>query len=219
MIMKMALVTFCISICCGFIRAETLTPERKVELNSIVSKRDPNIRIDLPGRARYVGSDRWHLFGVADCEVHVFIQADEKKNVQSFYWIQFEGYLSEKPDQRYDYKNDRKMVIDGLDFHLKARFGPTSEKPKSGSDLEHVLKLIAGGGYKLPPDMMNVRLVYLPDSSHRKELMVIYAEDMACTGYSTTNLMASGKIRSEWAVIEADLIERAKRQIRFHLQK
>ena len=219
MIMKMALVTFCISICCGFIRAETLTPERKVELNSIVSKRDPNIRIDLPGRARYVGSDRWHLFGVADCEVHVFIQADEKKTVQSFYWIQFEGYLPEKPNQRYDYTKDREIVIDGLEFRLKARFGPTSEKPKAGSDLARVLKLIAGGGYKLPADMMNVRLVYLPDSSRRKELLVIYAEDMASTGYSSTDLMAGEKVRPEWVGIEGALIERAKKQIRFHLQK
>src|SRR5689334_3363802 len=168
-IMKMALVTFCLSIFCGFIRAETLPPERKVQSNSLISTRDPKIRIDVPASARYVGADRWNLYGVADCEVHVFIQADEKKIVKSLYWVQFEGYLPEKPDQRYDYTKDRNMVIDGLEFHLRGRFGPTSEKPQPGSDLEHVLKLIAGGGYKLPPDMMNVRLVYLPDSSRRKE--------------------------------------------------
>ena len=67
--------------------------------------------------------------------------------------------------------------------------------------------------------MMNVRLVYLLDPSHRKELMVIYAEDMATTGYSSANLMAGGKIRPEWAGLEEALIERAKKQIRFHLQK
>ena len=219
MIMKMVLVATCTFVFCGFIRAETLPPERKVESNTVVSTRDPNIRITIPASARYVGVDRWVLYGVADCEVHVFVKADEKKMVQSFYWIQFEGYLPEKPNQRYDYTKDRKMVIDGLEFHLKARFGPTSEKPKPGSDLKHVLNLISAGGYKLPPDMMNVRLVYLPDSSHRKEMMVIYAEDMAGTGYSSTNLMAGEKIGPEWAGIEDALIERAKRQIGFHLQK
>jgi hypothetical protein len=218
LIMKMALVTFCLSVFCGLIRAETQPPERKVESNSVVSTRNPNIRIDIPENARYVGADRWNLYGVADCEVHVFVKADEKKIVQSFYWIQFEGYLPEKPNQRYDYTKDRKMVIDGLEFHLKARFGPTSEKPKPGSDFQHVLNLISAGGYNLPSDMMNVRLVYLPDSSHRKELMVIYAEDMASTGYSSTNLMKGGKIRPEWTEIEDALIERAKKQIRFHLR-
>jgi hypothetical protein len=216
--MKMTLITFCVLVFCGFIRAETLPPERNVQSNSVFSARDPSIRIDVPANARYVGADRWNLFGVADCEVHVFVQADEKKNVQSLYWIQFEGYLPEK-NQRYEYKNDRKMDIDGLEFHLKARFGPTSEKPKPGSDLEHVAKLIADGGYKLPPEMMNVRLVYLLEPSHRKELMVIYAEDMATTGYSTANLMADGKIRPEWARLEKALIERANKQIRFYVQK
>ena len=218
MIMKMVLVTYAF-VFCGFIRAETLPPERKVESNTVVSMRDPNIRISIPASARYVGADRWVLYGVADCEVHVFVKADEKKIIQSFYWVQFEGYLPEKPNQRYDYAEDPKRVIDGLQFHLKARFGPTSEKPGPGSDLEHVLNLVSAGGYKLPPDMMNVRLVYLPDSSHRKELMVIYAENMANTGYSSTNLMAGEKIRPEWAGIEDALIERAKKQIRFHLQK
>jgi hypothetical protein len=218
-IMKLILVTFSLAVFCGFIGAETLVPERKVHSNRVVSTRDPKIRIDLPASARYVGADRWNLFGVADCEVHVFVQADEKKNVQSVYWIQFEAYLPEKPNQRYDYNDDRKMVIDGLEFYLRARFGPTSEKPKPGSDLEHVLKLIAARGYKLPPDMMNVRLVYLPDSSHRREVMVIYAEDMAGTGYSSTNLIAGEKIRPEWTAIEADLIARAKKQLRFQLQK
>jgi hypothetical protein len=219
MMMNIALETFCILAFCGFVRAETLSPERKVESNSVVSAQDPNVRINVPPSARYVGSDRWDLFGVADCEVHVFVQADEKKNVQSLYWIQFEGYLPEKPKQRYDYSKDRVLVIDGLEFRLKARFGPTSETPKPGSDWKHVTKLIADGGYRLPSDMMNVRLVHLPDPSHRKELMVVYSEDMASTGYSSANLMAGESLRPEWTGIEAALIERAKKQIRFHPRK
>ncbi len=217
--MKIVLPVTCAFVFCGLIQAKTLLPERKVESNTVVSTRDPNIRISIPASARYVGADRWVLYGVADCEVHVFVNADEKKIIQSFYWVQFEGYLPEKPNQRYDYAKDSKRVIDGLEFHLKARFGPTSEKPEPGSDLEHVLKLVSAGGYKLPPDTMNVRLVYLPDASHRKELMVIYGEDMASTGFSSTNLMVSEKIRPEWAGIADALIERAKKQIRFHLQK
>jgi hypothetical protein len=218
MITKIGLVTFFLPVFCGFVRGEPLAPERKVESNSVISARDPKIRIDLPASAHYLGADRWHLFGVADCEVHIFIQADEKKTVQSLFWIQFEGYLPEKPDQRYDYRKDLELLVDGMEFRFKARFGPTSEKPKAGSDLAHVLTLIAAGGYKLPPDMMNVRLVYLPDSSQRKELMVIYAEDLAGAGYSSTDLMAGEKVRPEWAGIEGALIERAKKQIRFHLQ-
>jgi hypothetical protein len=33
------------------------------------------------------------LYGIADCELHAFVQADEQKNVQEFYWVQFEAYI------------------------------------------------------------------------------------------------------------------------------
>ena len=36
----------------------------------------PRLRIQLPKPARYVGGERWLLFGIADCEIHVFVQAD-----------------------------------------------------------------------------------------------------------------------------------------------
>ncbi len=218
MMLKLLLVISCTFVFCGRAIAETLLPERKVESNIVVSTRDPNGRIELPPRVRYVGGDRWVLYGVADCEVHVFVEAAEKM-VKSFYWIQFEGYIPEKPNHRYDYQKDPKMVINGLEFYIKTRFGPTSEKPKAGSDLEHVLNMITAGGYKLPPDMMNIRLVYLPDTSHRKELMVVYAEDMASTGYSGKKLMTGEKVRPEWEMIEKSLVERARNQIRFDLRK
>ena len=39
---------------------------------------------------QYVGADRWVLYGIADCELHAFVEADQRKNVQSLYWVQFE---------------------------------------------------------------------------------------------------------------------------------
>ncbi len=184
-------------------------------MHQIISKRDPNIRIDVPRSARYLGADRWHLFGVADCEIHIFVEADRQKNVKRYYWIQFESYLPEYPDYFYEYKKGHNEQIAGLDFNLRARFGLSAETPKAGSDLEHALQLITARGYKLPADLMNVRFVHLTDASKRKELMVIYAEDMAPTGFSTAALIAGGKIRPEWSAIEAQLLARAKKKLGF----
>ncbi|MBP7371138.1 MAG: hypothetical protein KA902_06820, partial [Arenimonas sp.] len=93
--------------------------------------------------------------------------------------------------------------------------GSTAEIPKPGSDLEHAYKLITDAGYILPADLMNVRFVYIPDSAKRKELMVIYAEDMAPTGVTSAELIATGKIDPRWAAIESKLIERAKTKVSF----
>jgi hypothetical protein len=49
-----------------------------------------------------------------------------------------------------------------MDFYVKARFGPTDDVLKVGSDAEHVRQLIRAGGYTTPPGMLNVRLVHLP---------------------------------------------------------
>src|SRR5215467_8101544 len=86
---------------CGFLDLSADRPERKVESNTILSERDPQVCIQLPKPAQYVGADRWELYGVADCEVHAFVESDAQKNVQRLYWIQFEGYLPTKPTAKY----------------------------------------------------------------------------------------------------------------------
>jgi hypothetical protein len=217
--MRKIFFALCVLLMSGLLSANTPRPERKVKSNSIVSDRDPRIRIKVPKTAHYVGADRWDLYEIADCEVHLFVEADKQKNVKSYYWIQFESYLPTKPEYSYNYKNGQSMTIAGLEFNVRARFGTSSEQPKAGSDLEHVLRLLATKGYKLPADIMNVRLVHLLDESKRKELMIIYGEDMAPTGFTTAKLIADGKIRPEWTAIENDLISRAKQKIIFNPQK
>ena len=88
---------------CGCLAAQTRNPERKVEGNAIVSESDPKVRIELPKSVQYVGAGRWVLYGIADCELHAFVEADERKNVQRLYWVQFEGYIPTKPKLKHQY--------------------------------------------------------------------------------------------------------------------
>jgi hypothetical protein len=204
---------------CGLLSANPLSPERKIESNRVVSERDPKIKIEVPNAARYIGADRWNLYEIADCEIHVFVEADEEKNIKKYYWIQFESYLPSKPEYSYNYKGGNDMLIAGLDFNVRARFGSSSDPIKPGSDLERVVKLISASGYNLPADIMNVRLVHLLDKTKRKELMIIYGEDLAPTGLRTADLIGDGKIHPKWAAIEAELIERAKQNIKLFPRK
>ena len=199
----------------GTSQASPQVPSRTVLPHGVVSQKDPGIRIELPDTAQFIGSVRWPLYDVADAEIYMFVEADENKKVQRYYWIQFEAYLPSKPDYFYEYKKGTDESIAGLDFNLRARFGPSNETPKAGSDLEQALKLIADAGYTLPADLMNVRFVHLTDASRRKELMVIYAEDMASTGVTSAELIATGTIDPRWPAIETGLFERAKARISF----
>jgi hypothetical protein len=104
-------------------------------------------------------------------------------------------------------------TLGGLVFDVRARFGPGAETSKPGSDSEQVQALLRAKGYTMPDGMMNVRLVHLLDRQKRKELMIIYAEDLQPTGFSRDDLMPGRKHAGEWPALEAGLIRRAKAAI------
>lgn len=189
-------------------------PQRAVHENVIISDQKPNIRIEIPKEARYLGADRWILYGVADCELHVWIEADSNNVVNRLYWVQFEAYLASKAGLRYNYPFTRTTNIGGLDFDVRARFGANDEQPKPESDSGHVWAMLQASGYKWSRDAMNVRLVYLPDEQKRTELMIIYAEDLKPTGLTAADLLPGGKARDQWPALEQGLIERAAHKLK-----
>ena len=98
--------------------AEMSATERRVIVNEIVSERDPRLRIRLPKTVRYVGADRWILYGIADCELHGFVETDKQGFVQRIYWVQFEGYVPSRPELRHGYDSPEHAQIGGLDFYV-----------------------------------------------------------------------------------------------------
>jgi hypothetical protein len=190
-------------------------PERIVSANSLRSERDPAVTLELPRSVQYVGAHRWVLYGVADCEVHVFVEADSAKRISHLYWIQFEGYLpqvsasynSYNSPVRVDLGGGREFIVDGGLFR-------TTTASRPGSDRERVLELLQAKGYVVPPEMMTRRMVHLPTPDRRKELMIIYAEDLAPTGFAAADLAAGGKSAGEMPRLERELLQRAVDRIR-----
>ena len=196
-----------------FLLAQTSAPERKVEGNVITSAHDPQVRIELPESVQYVGADRWILYDIADCELHAFVDFDARKNVQRLYWVQFEGYIPSKPDLHHTYDSPRHTDIGGLDFYVDTWVRAKDETTQSGSDRQHIEALIRAKGYKMPAGMAYLRLVHLLDEARRKELMIIYGEDLASTGFTAADLRQGGKAYDRWPEIEKGLIERAQQKI------
>lgn len=197
---------------CDIACAQSATPERQVKGQTVLSERHPAVHIELPAQAQYVGAQRWTLYDVADCELHVFVEADEAKRVQRLYWIQFEGYVPSRPDLRYDYSDNAIAELAGREVFVSASFGDANRKPRSGSDLEQVQQLVRTNGYTLPDHWINVRLVNLFEDN-RKELMIIYAEDMKPTGFTPEDLSFGGRAEKQWSEIHRQLLENAKARI------
>ena len=202
-----------VSLLCGSIlTGQTAPPERRVSGNVVTSLRDPAVRIELPKTVQYVGADRWVLYGIADCELHAFVEADGPGKVQRLYWVQFEGYLPSRPDLHHTYDSPKHASIGGLDFYVDSWVRAKDATAESGSDREHIDALVQAKGFRIP-EMMYVRLVHLLDNEKRKELMIIYGEDLAPAGFSAAELSEGGKAHGQWPGIADALLERAERRI------
>src|SRR6185295_636752 len=117
--------------------AMAAAPERVADGNAIVSHRDPALRIALSQPVQYAGADRFVLLGMADCELHAFVEADARKSVRRLYWIQFEQYLPSRPELAHAYNSPRHATLGGMDFYVDT-WVSKGLPAEPGSDVEHL---------------------------------------------------------------------------------
>jgi hypothetical protein len=195
-----------------FATAQTLVPQRTVSGNVVSSPKDPIGKIEVLPSASYVGAVRLVLFGAADCEIHLFVDADASKRVRRLYWVQFEAYLPEHPNLRYSPTPSYSQIsMAGLTFYQRARFGQSSDVPRAGSDADRAYALLKEKGYTLPAETVNVTYKHFLDSAMRKELLLMVIEDMSTTGTTFAQLVKDGAVQPSWAPIAAQLLARASK--------
>jgi hypothetical protein len=190
-------------------------PPQAVVRNHIVTHKASGLTIRVPKSATYVGSDRFDLYGVADAEIQLFAEADRNKKLTKLYWIQFESYWPSLPDKSYNYAGDRRETHWGNTVWVNSGPGSTSETPRAGGDRAHMQAMLEKAGYKAPPAMAMVRMVQILDdpkgTGHgRRELMFIYAEDLAKAGKTLAEVTdAKGETTKAWEPLDKPLVRRA----------
>jgi hypothetical protein len=194
--------------------AHQVAPPAALVRDHRVTNPREHVIVRVPATATYVGSDRFDLYGIADAEVHLFVEADTRKRVKKLYWIQFEHYWPDKPDMTHDYTGDRREQHWGTTVWVRAEPSDPSRPAKPGSDTEHVRSILKRAGYTPPVALMNVRMVQLLDDPKgtgrgRDELMFIYSEDLAQSGKTLAELTSEGRPNANWVPIEKGLVERA----------
>jgi hypothetical protein len=177
----------------------------------------PRLRVTVPAAARYLGADRFILKGVSDCEMHIFVEADAAHRVRRFYWVHFESSLPSKPEEHMHYADtDRRSTRWGSTIWISTEPAQTSRTPRPGTDTEHFRAIIRKAGYTMPPAMMTARLVRLLDDPKgtgygRRELMLLYGEDMAAQGLAYDEVTTNGTANARWHKLEGPLLNRAEK--------
>jgi hypothetical protein len=101
-----------------------------------------------------------------------------------------------------------------MDFYLDTWLERDS-MDEPDSDGAHLKALLRSAGYVLPKSMISARFVHLMDEA-RKELMYIYSEDTAITGFPADDLAEGGRARGQWPGIEAAVIADGQHSITLH---
>ena len=198
------------------VMAADMPLERTVQGNTVISNRDPQVHIDVPPSATFVGTDTWMLQSYwDDIMLYAFVDAGAQRQVQRLYWVQFEAYLPSHPEEHHHYDSTRHVTLGGMDFLVDTwTESPGSQKDVPDSDDAHLHGLLTAKGYSLPASMMTVRFVHLMDGG-RKELMFIYSEPTPA-GLIAGDLKKSGKAYGQWAELEKGLIERGEKSFELH---
>lgn len=213
--MRIYCILLCL-ICVGCLDADDiesyLAYQATVEGQELVSTGFPAGTIRFDSSLVYVGSDSFILYDIARCEIHLFAEADENKQVNRLYWIQYEGYLPSLMPRSYDYSGEPfRTEIGGKTFYDSVNYyNVENSMPdwREDSDIMHVFMLLEREGYQLKEDVMRVRLVHL-DEGEKNELMVIYIEPMKNAGTTIEQLGPDGKRSETWYEVSDALRDRA----------
>jgi hypothetical protein len=93
---------------------------------------------------------------------------------------------------------------------------PAPPPERAGSDWEQARRMIAEAGYSLSADMMNVCFAHLTNAPKRKNLMVMYADDMAGIGNTSSDVITDNKPNEQRALVEADVMHRATSDLKMY---
>ena len=187
---------------------------RTVSGNTLFSEHDPPVQMSFDERFEHIGGQKFVLYGTADVEQHFFVEEHPNGTLKSFVWIQFEGFLPDN-DYTYDYSGSPlRLQIGAFDFYTDTAAGTSNRLMRlgwPGTDGYLARKFAADKGYTMPDDYAYARLVHIPDDASRKELLIIFMEDLAPTGWTGESLREGGEHEGRWSEVEAAHLDRIKR--------
>ena len=189
---------------------------RTVSGNTLMSDADPAVTLAFDPAFEHVGGQQFILYGVADTEQHFFVETHDDGTLKSVYWLQFEGYLPDKP-YSYDYDDSPlRLMLGDYEFYTDTAFVEVdpNRKRRRGTDGALARELLESRGFTLPNDYVYARMVYLTDETRRKELMIIFIDDLSSYGTRAADLAEDGPDAERWPDIERAHLDRVKDTLR-----
>jgi hypothetical protein len=189
---------------------------REVAGNKLVSRATPEATVVLPKQATYIGSTRFDLKGVADAEIHVFVEAGTDRVVDRAYWVQFESYLPHVPNAAYNFQKlgHPRVKLGNMDLYYSTGFGSQQRKPAEGSESEHVRSMISNAGYTMPAETFSAQFHQVASPDNRSEILIIVIGDLSEVGLRFDDILQGGNEGTPQKHLAARALRIAQRHVR-----
>jgi hypothetical protein len=176
----------------------------------IVSADLPPLKLKVADEIGYVGRLQINLYGLADADIFVFAEAGEERKFKRLIIVQFEGYLDTNT-YTYNYAMQGNVVLGEHEYMYDDYVAHSADiEQRPDSDGAQVMKLLRENGYERPDDTIRRRYVRLLGEDRRKEILIIYMEDLKPLGYTTSDLTTDGWLPPEHAAVGEALHKRAQ---------
>ncbi|HYO50450.1 MAG TPA: hypothetical protein VEW94_11430 [Chloroflexia bacterium] len=188
-------------------------PTRTVEDNVLVSTNMPAIKLKVDDRMEYVGRLQFVLYNVAEADIFVFAEGDEGRRLKRWLVVQFEGFLDNN-SHTYNYAMPTRITLGSHEYMVDdyaANMETMMAEEPADSDGAQVAALLRREGYTLPDDAIWSRFVRTIGEARRKELLIIYTEDLAPLGLTASDLPANVPLPQEYAALTEGMHKRAQR--------
>ncbi len=188
---------------------------RSLNKNTIVSIKNPPIRIDVDEQLPHVGILNFKLKNVAQVERYIYARHDENKRIQRLFIAQFESFLPEiKGEYKFQVTNPTRLGNN--DYQTDIGIFNFAERIASnpGAEAEYTKALLDRNGLKADDDFLVARYARITSEDKRSELILFYLENLKDLGLTRVEIESNGNRTPQTEKLFRDFADRALRSFK-----
>ena len=152
----------------------------RVESNTFISSDNPDIRVSVDRKFKYIGSLPFAIEKVARGNRYIFVQANPEKHIQRMFIIQQEGFVPSS-DEIYRYKITTPAKLGSSDYqHSVIMYDNDANiREEPGKEADLTQRFLADHGYVLEPELVMSRFARSADSERKHETIFFCFENLS----------------------------------------
>jgi hypothetical protein len=156
----------------------------RVEHNTFISTDNPEIRVSVDRKFKYVGALPFTIDDVARGYRYVFVQANPEKHIRRMFIVQQEGFLPSSNDT-YKYQITNPAKLGGLDYQHSVIMDDNDARIREepGKEADVTQRFLTLRGYLLEPEVIMSRFARPADPQHKREIIFFCYESLSSYGH------------------------------------